>query len=236
MPFASCTPGPAEWNESSGCREGIWPNPIVASRRDASRAGALRHDSERLAAVASADCGFCASGGGGAHCRIGGHGGSVCRDRPAIGGMVGLDEIAARAAAGQDRRAGEQSEFRLDRAGDHPMRGGSRAERRYAIFSGHTGGRARRQPTSMACQIQRRGRQLASAARLPGHAGWAAGRFAAACPALVVHKFAIRDASAVAAFKPGFEIPAGGETRWADGGAITREAGTCYWTGALMRG
>ena len=55
-------------------------------------------------------------------------------------------------------------------------------------------------------------------------------------PALGVHKFAIRDANAVAAFKPGFEIPAGGETRWADGGAITREAGTCYWTGALMRG
>jgi hypothetical protein len=55
-------------------------------------------------------------------------------------------------------------------------------------------------------------------------------------PALGVHKFAIRDASAVAAFKPGFEIPAGGETRWAEGGAITREAGTCYWTGALMRG
>ncbi len=55
-------------------------------------------------------------------------------------------------------------------------------------------------------------------------------------PALGVHKFAIRDAKAVAAFKPGFEIPAGGDTRWAAGGAITREAGTCYWTGALMRG
>ncbi len=55
-------------------------------------------------------------------------------------------------------------------------------------------------------------------------------------PALGVHKFAIRDAKAVAAFKPGFEIPAGGDARWADGGAITREAGTCYWTGALMRG
>ena len=54
-------------------------------------------------------------------------------------------------------------------------------------------------------------------------------------PALGVHKFAIRDAKAVAAFKPGFEIPAGGDTRWADG-AIPREAGTCYWTGALMRG
>jgi hypothetical protein len=55
-------------------------------------------------------------------------------------------------------------------------------------------------------------------------------------PALGVHKFAIRDAKAVATFKPGFEIPAGGDTQWADGGAITREAGTCYWTGALMRG
>jgi hypothetical protein len=55
-------------------------------------------------------------------------------------------------------------------------------------------------------------------------------------PALGVHKFAIRNASAVATFKPGFEIPAGGDTQWADGGAITREAGTCYWTGALMRG
>jgi hypothetical protein len=54
-------------------------------------------------------------------------------------------------------------------------------------------------------------------------------------PALGVHKFAIRDAKAVAAFKPGFEIT-GGDTRWADGGAIPREAGTCYWTGALMRG
>jgi len=55
-------------------------------------------------------------------------------------------------------------------------------------------------------------------------------------PALGVHKFAIRDAKAVATFKPGFEIPAGGDTRWAAGGSITREAGTCYWTGALMRG
>ena len=55
-------------------------------------------------------------------------------------------------------------------------------------------------------------------------------------PALGVHKFAIRDAKAVATFKPGFEIPAGGDTQWAAGGAITREAGTCYWTGALMRG
>jgi hypothetical protein len=55
-------------------------------------------------------------------------------------------------------------------------------------------------------------------------------------PALGVHKFAIRDAKAVAAFKPGFEVPVGGDARWADGGAITREAGTCYWTGALMRG
>src|ERR1700694_6291041 len=110
MLFASCTPGPAEWNESSGCREGIWPNPIVASRADAPRAGALRHDSERLAAVASADCGFCASGGGGAYCRIGGHGGSGCRGRPAIGGIVGLDEIAPRAAARQDRPAGTTSE------------------------------------------------------------------------------------------------------------------------------
>lgn len=54
-------------------------------------------------------------------------------------------------------------------------------------------------------------------------------------PALGVYKFAIRDANAIAAFKPGFEIPAGGETRWADGTAIPREAGTCYWTGALMR-
>ena len=51
-----------------------------------------------------------------------------------------------------------------------------------------------------------------------------------------MHKFAIRDAKAVATFKPGFEIPAGGDTQWAAGGAITREAGTCYWTGALMRG
>ena len=55
-------------------------------------------------------------------------------------------------------------------------------------------------------------------------------------PALGVHKFAIRGAKAVATFKPGFEIPAGGDTQWAAGGAITREAGTCYWTGALMRG
>jgi hypothetical protein len=55
-------------------------------------------------------------------------------------------------------------------------------------------------------------------------------------PALGVHKFAIRDANAVAAFKPGFEIPVGADTTWADGGAIPREAGTCYWTGALMRG
>ncbi len=57
-------------------------------------------------------------------------------------------------------------------------------------------------------------------------------------PALGVHKFAIRDASAIAiaTFKPGLEIPTGSETRWADGGTITREAGTCYWTGVLLRG
>jgi len=55
-------------------------------------------------------------------------------------------------------------------------------------------------------------------------------------PALGVSKFAIRDANAVAAFKPGFEIPVGGEPGWADGGAIPRDPGTCYWTGALMRG
>jgi len=55
-------------------------------------------------------------------------------------------------------------------------------------------------------------------------------------PALGVHKFAIRDASAIARFKPGLEIPTGGETRWADGGAIPREAGTCYWAGVLLRG
>jgi hypothetical protein len=54
--------------------------------------------------------------------------------------------------------------------------------------------------------------------------------------ALGVHKFAIRDAKTITVFRPGFEIPTGGETRWADGGAIPREAGTCYWTGALMPG
>ncbi|TMJ47256.1 MAG: hypothetical protein E6G84_13385 [Alphaproteobacteria bacterium] len=43
-------------------------------------------------------------------------------------------------------------------------------------------------------------------------------------PALGVHKFAIRDAKAVATFKPGFEIPAGGDTQWAAGGAITPAA------------
>jgi hypothetical protein len=53
-------------------------------------------------------------------------------------------------------------------------------------------------------------------------------------PALGVHKFAIRNASAVVTFKPGLELPVGGEARWADGGAIIRERGTCYWTGALM--
>jgi hypothetical protein len=53
-------------------------------------------------------------------------------------------------------------------------------------------------------------------------------------PALGVHKFAIRDAQAVASFKPGFETLPGNEPRWADGGAIAREAGTCYWAGALM--
>ena len=29
---------------------------------------------------------------------------------------------------------------------------------------------------------------------------------------------------------------AGGQPQWADGGPIPRDAGTCYWTGALMRG
>jgi hypothetical protein len=53
-------------------------------------------------------------------------------------------------------------------------------------------------------------------------------------PAVGVNKFAIRDASAVVSFKPGFAPAAGGEVRWADGGAIVRERGTCYWTGALM--
>jgi hypothetical protein len=53
-------------------------------------------------------------------------------------------------------------------------------------------------------------------------------------PAVGVNKFAIRDASAVVSFKPGFASAAGGEVRWADGGAIERERGTCYWTGALM--
>ena len=55
-------------------------------------------------------------------------------------------------------------------------------------------------------------------------------------PARGVQKFAIRDAKTVVAFRPGFEIPAGGETRWADGGTITRATSTCYWTGALMPG
>jgi hypothetical protein len=55
-------------------------------------------------------------------------------------------------------------------------------------------------------------------------------------PALGVSKFAIREANTVAAFQPGFEIPVGGEPRWADGGAIPRQPGTCYWTGALIRG
>jgi len=54
-------------------------------------------------------------------------------------------------------------------------------------------------------------------------------------PALGVHKFAIRDASAVASFRPGFNFRPTGEIRWADGD-IPREAGTCYWTGALTRG
>jgi len=54
-------------------------------------------------------------------------------------------------------------------------------------------------------------------------------------PALGVHKFAIRDASALASFKPGFNFRPTGDIRWADG-EIPREAGTCYWTGALMPG
>ena len=55
-------------------------------------------------------------------------------------------------------------------------------------------------------------------------------------PAVGVNKFAIRDARAVTSFKPGFAPAVGGEVRWADGGAIVRERGTCYWTGALMEG
>jgi hypothetical protein len=52
--------------------------------------------------------------------------------------------------------------------------------------------------------------------------------------ALGVHKFAIRDASTIAAFKPGFDFRSRGGVTWADG-AIPREAGTCYWTGTLAR-
>jgi hypothetical protein len=55
-------------------------------------------------------------------------------------------------------------------------------------------------------------------------------------PAVGVHKFAIRDAKRVTSFRPGFELAKGTETQWADGGPIPREAGTCYWTGALMPG
>jgi hypothetical protein len=54
--------------------------------------------------------------------------------------------------------------------------------------------------------------------------------------AVGVHKFAIRDAKRVTSFRPGFELAKGTETQWADGGAIPRAAGTCYWTGALMPG
>jgi hypothetical protein len=54
-------------------------------------------------------------------------------------------------------------------------------------------------------------------------------------PAVGVTKFAVRNADVIQAFKPGFQTASAAKTDWADGGPITREAGTCYWTGALMR-
>jgi hypothetical protein len=51
-----------------------------------------------------------------------------------------------------------------------------------------------------------------------------------------VHKFAVRNAKLITSFKPGFEIPLGSEPQWTDGSAIPRQAGTCYWTGALIGG
>jgi hypothetical protein len=54
-------------------------------------------------------------------------------------------------------------------------------------------------------------------------------------PAMGVTKFAVRGADSIQAFKPGFQTAGAAKTEWADGSAITREAGTCYWTGALVR-
>ena len=55
-------------------------------------------------------------------------------------------------------------------------------------------------------------------------------------PAAGVHKYAIRKAKLITSFKPGFEMPLGSEPQWTDGSAIPRQAGTCYWTGALIGG
>ena len=54
-------------------------------------------------------------------------------------------------------------------------------------------------------------------------------------PAVGVTKFAVRDAESIQAFKPGFQAAGVAKPEWTES-AISREAGTCYWTGALIRG
>src|SRR6266567_6666226 len=167
-------------NESSRSHEGIWPISIVARRRNACRAGSFRRDPQKLAAWPRARFGFDASRGG-APCRTAGDGGPVRRHRLAIR----LDEVMVCAAAGQHHPTGKRSAFRLDRTGDRPMRDRSRAQRRDLVFPGDTGGGGRRRSASMDAEVTRHDRRVRCVARLPGHAGWTRGRFAAAGAASV---------------------------------------------------
>ncbi len=215
----------------------------MARRRDASGVGARRRETERSAA--SGWGGFrLRAGGGGAHCRIGGHGGSVCRNRVAIGRLP-QGRIVAPANNqnfGWIGRAITQCEAEAARNADTlyflviPVVAPDGDQQAWLAKSNGTVGDS----VLLGSQDTLDGLRAGSLrlARRPFNFSIlepSTSRVYKWKPALGVHKFAIRDAKAVAAFKPGFEIPAGGDTRWADG-AIPREAGTCYWTGALMRG